>query len=121
MLHLNDSRSLCGSRTDCHEHIGAGNIGSAGLAAVLNSWLGTLPAYLETPGMDDGFDAINLERARMLVRGEALPALPEAAFGARGPSSARAAGRRGRKGWHGLGASPRPSPTSPDRPALLHR
>ena len=26
-------------------------------------WLGRLPAYLETPGMDDGYDAVNLERA----------------------------------------------------------
>lgn len=91
MLHLNDSRSTCGSRVDRHEHIGAGTIGAAGLRAVLqHPWLSTLPAYLETPGMDDGYDAINLHRVRMLVNGEDLPALPDEAFAAR-------AGRRSRK------------------------
>ena len=91
MLHLNDSRSGCGSRVDRHEHIGAGTIGAAGLRAVLQQpWLATLPGYLETPGMDDGFDAINLERVCMLLRGEDLPALPAEAFAAR-------PGRRSRK------------------------
>ena len=77
MLHLNDSRSTCGSRVDRHEHIGAGTIGAAGLRAVLqHPWLSTLPAYLETPGMDDGYDAINLERVRDAAarRGFAGPA-----------------------------------------------
>ena len=32
MIHLNDSRSELGSRTDRHEHLGAGRIGPAGLA-----------------------------------------------------------------------------------------
>jgi deoxyribonuclease IV len=91
MVHLNDSRSVCGSRVDRHEHIGAGTIGAAGLRAVLqHPWLSTLPAYLETPGMDDGYDAINLERVQMLLRGEDLPALPAEAFAAR-------PGRRNRK------------------------
>jgi deoxyribonuclease-4 len=91
MLHLNDSRSTCGSRADRHEHVGAGTIGAAGLRAVLeHSWLSTLPAYLETPGMDDGYDAINLQRVHMLLRGEDLPPLPAEAFAAR-------PGRRSRK------------------------
>ena len=59
-------------------------VGLLGLRAVLeHPWLSTLPTYLETPGMDDGYDDINLERARMLVRGEELPDLPAAAFAAR--------------------------------------
>ena len=84
MLHLNDSRSVCGSRVDRHEHIGAGNIGAAGLRAfLLQPWLAGLPAYLETPGMEDGYDTINLERVRMLLRDEALPDLPAEAFAGR--------------------------------------
>jgi len=84
MIHLNDSRSTCGSRLDRHEHIGAGSIGAAGLRAFLaHPWLATLPAYLETPGMEDGYDAVNLERVRLLLAGEALPELPQEAFAAR--------------------------------------
>jgi deoxyribonuclease IV len=91
MLHLNDSRSTCGSRVDRHEHIGAGNIGASGLRAVLeHPWLATLPAFLETPGMDDGYDDINLERVRMLLAGDPLPGLPEDAYRSR-------PGRRARK------------------------
>jgi deoxyribonuclease-4 len=84
MVHLNDSRSACGSRMDRHEHIGAGNIGAAGMRAILeHPWLATLPAYLETPGMDDGYDAINLQRVALLLAGEQLAALPDEAFAAR--------------------------------------
>lgn len=71
MLHLNDARTVCGSRIDRHEHIGAGSIGEPGLRAVLaDPWLAGLPTYLETPGMDIGYDAVNLERVRLLIRGE---------------------------------------------------
>jgi deoxyribonuclease IV len=88
MVHLNDARTVCGSRVDRHEHIGAGAIGEAGLGAVLrHPWLASLPTYLETPGMDSGYDAVNLERARLLIRGEPLPTLPAEAFAARGSRS----------------------------------
>ena len=91
MLHLNDSRSTCGSRVDRHEHIGAGNIGATGLRAVVqHPWLGSLPAFLETPAMDDGYDAINLERVRLLLAGDPLAELPEDAYKSR-------PGRRSRK------------------------
>jgi len=81
MVHLNDSRSERGSLTDRHEHIGAGRIGARGLAHVLgHSRLRGVPFVLETPGMDEGYDRINLERCRMLLAGERLPALPESAF-----------------------------------------
>jgi deoxyribonuclease-4 len=81
MVHLNDSRSERGSRTDRHEHVGAGRIGARGLAHLLgHPRLRGRPFVLETPGMDEGYDRINLERCRMLLAGEPLPGLPEAAF-----------------------------------------
>ena len=52
------------------------------------------PFVLETPGMDDGYDAINLERCRMLLAGEPLPKLPPAAFQlSRRTAGVRAGGR----------------------------
>ena len=81
MLHLNDSRSERGSRLDRHEHLGAGRIGHAGLAHVLrHPDLAHAAYFLETPGMDEGYDAVNLQRARALAVGEPLAALPPAAF-----------------------------------------
>ncbi len=85
MLHLNDSRTTIGSRLDRHEHIGAGQIGPNGISEVLNEpWLATLPTYLETPGMDTGYDKVNLDRVRMLLDAEMLPELPPEAFTVRG-------------------------------------
>jgi deoxyribonuclease-4 len=90
-LHLNDSRTSVGSRLDRHEHIGAGQMGERGMSEVLlHPWFATLPTYLETPGMDSGYDRINLERAKMVIAGEELPALPPEAFTLRG-SRARTA------------------------------
>lgn len=81
MLHLNDSRTTRGSRLDRHEHIGAGQIGYEGLRHLLcHPWFAALPTYLETPGMDTGYDAINLERVRLILAGERLPDLPPEAF-----------------------------------------
>jgi deoxyribonuclease-4 len=84
MLHLNDSRVELGSRLDRHEHVGAGKIGREGLRDLLNqAWLRSLPTFLETPGMDTGYDAINLERALLLADGQELPVLPPEAFNLR--------------------------------------
>jgi deoxyribonuclease-4 len=82
MLHLNDSRSLLGSRTDRHEHVGAGRIGAAGLGALLRDpRLSGAAFIMETPGADEGYDAVNLRRAWMLWNGaEHLPVLPPKAF-----------------------------------------
>jgi deoxyribonuclease IV len=92
MVHLNDSRSKLGSRTDRHEHLGAGRIGPAGLAHVLcHPRLAHAAYILETPGMDEGYDAINLARARALAAGEPLEPLPAAAFQLRGSAKARTA------------------------------
>lgn len=81
LIHLNDSRSALGSRLDRHEHLGAGRIGAAGLAHVLlHPRLSHASYILETPGMDEGYDAINLARAVALARGEPLEPLPAGAF-----------------------------------------
>ena len=81
MVHLNDSRSERGSRTDRHEHVGAGRIGARGLRHLLrHPRLRAVPFVLETPGMDEGYDAINLERCRALIAGAALDPLPREAF-----------------------------------------
>jgi deoxyribonuclease-4 len=91
MLHFNDSGVGLGSRLDRHEHVGAGQIGREGLRDLLNHpWLGALPTFLETPGMDAGYDVINLERALMLAAGQELPSLPPEAFSLR-RGAARAA------------------------------
>ena len=81
MVHLNDSRSDLGSRLDRHEHLGAGRIGARGLRNVLtHPALGHVAFLIETPGMDEGYDAINLQRARDLAAGRPLAELPREAF-----------------------------------------
>ena len=82
MVHLNDSRSLLGSLADRHEHIGAGRIGAAGLGALLREpRLAEVTFILETPGVDEGWDAVNMRRAWQLWRGATeLPVLPPKAF-----------------------------------------
>jgi deoxyribonuclease IV len=84
LVHLNDSRSLLGSRTDRHEHVGAGRIGPAGLQAFLREprlAAGGTAFMMETPGVDEGYDAVNVRRARLLYAGaETLPTLPPKAF-----------------------------------------
>ena len=92
MLHLNDSRADLGSRLDRHEHIGGGKMGQDGLRDLLNHpSLGALPTFLETPGMDSGYDEINLDRARLLADGGQLQDLPADAFTLRrAPRSASA-------------------------------
>ena len=89
MIHLNDARTALGSRLDRHEHLGAGSIGLEGLRAILvHPRLAAVPMYLETPGMDTGYDAVNLDRAALLRDGEPLPDLPPEAFTVRGGRSA---------------------------------
>ena len=81
LIHLNDSRSAVGSGSDRHEHLGAGRIGAAGLARFLvHPGLAHVAYIVETPGMEEGWDEVNLARARALAAGEPLDPLPEAAF-----------------------------------------
>jgi deoxyribonuclease-4 len=91
LMHLNDTKAELGSRMDRHEHIGAGRIGVHGLAHLLtHPRLRTVTTILETPGMEEGYDAINVARAVALARGESLAELPPEAFQLRG-SRTRAA------------------------------
>jgi deoxyribonuclease-4 len=81
MVHLNDSRSSLGSREDRHEHVGAGGVGPAGLARmVTHPSLHHVAYFLETPGMDSGYDAVNAARVADLVAGRPLAELPASAF-----------------------------------------
>ena len=91
MVHLNDSRSERGSRTDRHEHVGAGRIGERGLRHLLtHPALRDVPFVMETPGMDEGYDLVNMDRARALVAGEPLARLPPEAFELKRRSAASA-------------------------------
>jgi len=67
LVHLNDSRSPCGSRVDAHEHIGKGMIGLAGMRRIVNHpFLKNLPFILETPKDGVRADAINLSTVKEL-------------------------------------------------------
>ncbi len=88
MIHLNDLRVRRGSRADRHEHIGAGSIGGVGLGHLLrHPRLAALPMILETPGMASGWDAVNMDRVRVLLAGQQLEALPPEASLVRGDRS----------------------------------
>ena len=102
LVHLNDTRSPFASRADRHEHLGAGRIPVAGLTHVLRHPRLVHAAYiLETPGMDTGYDAVNMERARLLWAGEPLPTLPREAFELVGSARGRMASRRMASGRSG--------------------
>ena len=91
MVHLNDSKVELGSRSDRHEHLGAGRIRVEGLARILtHPDLAHVAYYLETPGMDEGYDAINLRRAWDIAAGRPLDDLP--------PEALNLAGDGGRTG-----------------------
>lgn len=72
VLHLNDSKQPFASNKDRHEHIGKGEIGADAFAAIVNDpRLAGLPAILETEKDDDGgYDRMNLEFLRSLIRSE---------------------------------------------------
>jgi deoxyribonuclease-4 len=91
LIHLNDSKAERGSRMDRHEHVGAGRIGIRGMHAILtHPDLAAVTYVVETPGMDEGYDAINVARARAIAAGEPIEPLPPEAFELRG-SRARTA------------------------------
>jgi deoxyribonuclease-4 len=75
MIHLNDSVSAMGSRHDRHAHLGDGQIGRDGLAYLLcHPRLDHVAFYLETPGMEDGWDAVNVARMGDMAAGRPLTA-----------------------------------------------
>lgn len=85
LIHLSDSRAGRGSQADCHEHPGAGRIGRQGLAHLLTHLRLAHVAYvLETPRMDEGYDAVNMARARALAEDRPLEPLPPEALELRG-------------------------------------
>src|SRR3970282_789712 len=71
LVHLNDSKSALGSRGGRHQPLGAGNMGSAGLSALLRDprLPGRTTFVMETPGADEGYDGVNVRRARVLDDG----------------------------------------------------
>jgi deoxyribonuclease-4 len=88
MMHLNDSKSTLGSRLDRHEHLGAGSIGAAGIQRWLtHPRLAHVTYYLETPGMDEGYDKLNVRRAYDIADGAPLKRLPRGALDVRGSRS----------------------------------
>ncbi len=88
MIHFNDSRASLGSRADRHAHVGAGSIGAAGMGALLrHPRLVDVAYYLETPGMGEGYDAVNAGRVHDLLAGRPLADLPPEAMDVRGSRS----------------------------------
>jgi len=78
MIHLNDSTSPLGSRHDRHTHLGDGEIGREGLAHLLrHPALAHVAYYLETPRMEDGYDAVNVARLGDLTEDRALTPGPD--------------------------------------------
>src|SRR5947207_3812858 len=67
-IHLNDSKTGCGSRVDRHEHIGKGRIGLDGFRFIMRDRrFRNIPKVLETPkGKDLREDVMNLETLRRL-------------------------------------------------------
>jgi len=68
-IHLNDSKTGCGSRVDRHEHIGKGKIGLAPFRLIMRDRrLREIPKVLETPkGKDMREDVMNLKTLRALL------------------------------------------------------
>lgn len=66
-IHLNDSKHGCGTHKDEHAHLGDGELGDDGVAAIINhDALRSLPFILETPTEDGRSYAWNVEKAREL-------------------------------------------------------
>jgi deoxyribonuclease-4 len=70
-IHLNDSKTVCGSQVDRHEHIGKGKIGLPAFSFIMRDRrLRKIPKVLETPkGKDLREDVTNLKRLRRLIKG----------------------------------------------------
>jgi deoxyribonuclease IV len=68
-IHLNDSKTVRGSRVDRHEHIGKGKIGLAAFRLIMRDpRLRKIPKVLETPkGKDLREDVMNLKVLRTLA------------------------------------------------------
>lgn len=110
MVHLNDSRAEAGTGSDRHEHLGGGRIGTDGLARFLtHPGLAHVTYIIETPGMEEGWDEVNLDRARDLAAGRALAPLPAAAFHTRSARGRGAPPDEDGDEHDGRGGAPRPA------------
>lgn len=70
LLHLNDSKTPLGSRSDRHWHIGEGHIGLKGFELIVNHpYLHHLPGIMETPRKDESDDLRNMETIRGVDKG----------------------------------------------------
>jgi len=68
VLHVNDSKTVLGSRVDRHEHIGKGKIGAEAFGRILNhSLLAGRAFILETPIDKPGDDRRNVAALWKLV------------------------------------------------------
>lgn len=69
LIHLNDSKTKCGSKIDRHEHIDKGHIGLKGFSAFINNKLFSgVPMIIETPKKEPGDDKKNLKTLRDLIK-----------------------------------------------------
>ena len=67
VIHVNDTKVKLGARVDRHAHLGEGNIGMEGFAALVNyGWPADFPFILETPENGTEWDKINLEKLKTL-------------------------------------------------------
>lgn len=69
-MHLNDSKTICGSHVDRHEHIGKGSLGLEPFKLIMNdARFRDIPKILETPKETDELqsDAKNLETLKELI------------------------------------------------------
>ena len=68
-IHLNDSKTVCGSRVDRHEHIGRGKIGLPAFRFIMRDYrFMEIPKVLETPKSKDlREDVENLRTLRILA------------------------------------------------------
>ena len=67
---FNDSKAAHGSKLDRHQHIGGGEVGARGLVALISHpKLAHAAYYLETPGMEEGWDRLNVDRTIQLAQG----------------------------------------------------
>ncbi len=70
LIHLNDSKKVCNSKVDRHEHIGKGNIGKEALKNfVIHPAFDSIPIILETPKKTDSDDPKNLKVVRRFFKG----------------------------------------------------
>ncbi|MGH7694680.1 MAG: deoxyribonuclease IV [Gemmatimonadaceae bacterium] len=72
LMHLNDSKTLCGSRRDRHELIGEGSLGEGVFRRIMtDDRLAAIPKVIETPKLDDAerTDRRMLRRLRRFAKG----------------------------------------------------